>query len=343
MNNLFVLHTQYNLLLAIGLCRTEFQEDANNLILFSDFKLLGRHKMVVEQTFKKVLYLQGNYPKVVFSSKQKYEKIRNDNRYIKSFVNDNYDRLFIVEDMCIQEMYCMKCVGKTNSSVNMFWLEDGANAYFRNSSVSLGMGATPLKRWIRRFCFSIRFGLGKYYELGPCMGSNRNLKSAWFTFPNSARAEFLDREHLLISDEAFKQGMEALFGGQPIEMDDNSVLIALDKLSVYDKYLPMVNLYVEEIVREAKDKNVVVYYKYHPREDENLPALADSIELDRTVALESYLINTTAASITIIGFKSTALQTAKKMGFESISYIKKLEPDNSVIANFYDAIGIICK
>lgn len=50
MNNLFVLHTQYNLILAIGLCKTELKNDTNDLILFEDFKITERYKEVLIKT-----------------------------------------------------------------------------------------------------------------------------------------------------------------------------------------------------------------------------------------------------------------------------------------------------
>ena len=54
MNNLFVLHTQYNLMLAIGLCKTEFENDKNDLILFEDFKIKDKFKSKLITLFNTV-------------------------------------------------------------------------------------------------------------------------------------------------------------------------------------------------------------------------------------------------------------------------------------------------
>lgn len=343
MNNLFVLHTQYNLLLAIGLCQTDFKGDNNNLILFKDFHLIDRHIKSIEKSFRNYMMLSGCFPEVNLTPKMKLEKIITDNKAIDDFITSKYDRVFIVEDMCIQEMYVMKCAKQINVNSTMYWLEDGANAYFSNNEVSKGMGANSFRRWIRKNFFKLRFGLGKYYDLGPCMGSHYLLKNGYFMYPEVARIEFSDRKRLLISSRAFETGMKEMFGGNENIFNKQSILIALDKLSVYGPYLSVVKNQVTTIVKKAKQENKTVYYKYHPRETERLFALNECCELNRMIAIESYLINSNTKDIKIIGFKSTALQTAKKLGYETISYIKQVEPNNIAIRQFYEAIGIVCE
>lgn len=175
------------------------------------------------------------------------------------------------------------------------------------------------------------------------MGSHKCLSGIWLTFPDSVRLELSKKEIYLISNEAVRKGMEILFGNTSYEMDKGAILIALDLMSVYSELLPKVEQYVSTIVKNANEKGKKVYYKYHPRETMNMKALKDCYELDRTKALEDYLVNTSAKDLTVIGFKSTALQTAKKMGYSTISYIKQLEPNNIAVLNFYLKIGIICK
>ena len=39
MKNLFILHTQYNIMLALSLISGRFKDDTNDLILFLDFSI----------------------------------------------------------------------------------------------------------------------------------------------------------------------------------------------------------------------------------------------------------------------------------------------------------------
>lgn len=344
MKNLFVLHTQYNLILACGLAKTDFSNERCDLILFQDFRPSEDTENRFRSCMDSVLILEGNWQKKSLSTKEKADKIRHDCKSISEFTGDtSYDRVFIVDDMCIQEMYVLKVAHKNNASIQMAWLEDGGNAYFDNGVVSGGMGATPAKRFIRKYALSAVYGLWGYYDLGSCMGSHKLLKKGYFTFPESVRAELADQEHVEISDEAFEAGMEALYSGKPYVFDTHGILIAMDKLDVYGNDIEKVGRLISDTIRQAKTEGRTVYYKYHPRESDRLPALEGETELDRNIALESYLTNSNTKDITVIGIKSTSLQTAKKMGYETISFIKSVEPDNKEIVKFYNAIGIECR
>lgn len=344
MRNLFVVHTQYNLILACGLAKTDFYKDRCDLILFQDFRPSEDTERRFRTCMNSVLILDGNWQKKSLSSKEKADKIKHDCRSISDFVGDvAYDRVFIVDDMCIQEMYVLKVTHKKNKAIQMAWLEDGGIAYFDNGVVSGGMGATPVKRLIRKYTFSILYGLWGYYDLAPCMGGHKLLKAGYFTFPNSVRAELTDREHIEISEKAFTAGMEVLYSANHFEFDAHSLLIAMDKLDVYGSDIDKVNRLISDTVKRANSEGRKIYYKYHPRESDRLPALDGETELDRNIALESYLANSNTKDITIIGIKSTSLQTAKKMGYETVSFIKSIEPDNKKVVRFYDDIGIECR
>lgn len=342
MNNLFIIHTQYNLLLACGLCMTDFKKDENDLILFCGFNVGEIHRKCIKKTFRKVQLLKDVYPEKTWGTEQKLRKICYDNKKIKSFISSEYERVFIVEDMCIEEMYVLKCTHKKNKDVKMAWLEDGANAYFANTVVSGGMGATPFRRFIRKTVFSLLYGLWGYYDLGCCMGAHRLLKQAYLTFPEFARAELKSKELIEISEKAFKYGMQQLFQGEVYTFEENGIIIAMDKLDVYGEDLEKVSRLISDEVVQAHNRGQKVYYKYHPRETQEMSVLQSEEELDRRIALESYLTNSNTRNLTVIGVKSTSLQTAKKMGYKAISFIQSVEPENKAVIDFYKRIQIDC-
>lgn len=341
--NLMVVHTQYNLLLAIGLCQTNFLDDRNDLILFKDFDYNSSLDHKIEAFFDKRLILEGNFPKRDLSSLQKMNKIHKDTKRIRKFVSSTYDRVLIVDDACIQEMYILKCCKTRNAQVDMAWLEDGAIAYFSNGVVSGGMGATAFRRAIRKRMFSVLFSLGDCYDLSEVMGGHKLLKKIYVTFPESVRKELKQKEKVCISDQAFELGIAALFKDSPIDFKEGCYLIAFDKLDVYGDKLEKVNALIKKKIDEVNKLNIPIYFKYHPRETERLQALESCMELDRKVALESYLVNSTTRNMTVIGIKSTSLQTARKMGYKAVSLIRAVDDDAEEIVRFYNLIGIDCK
>ena len=342
MRNLFIIHTQYNLLLAVGLCMSDFEKDCNDLILFREFNIKNSQKRCIKKVFDRVKILEGNSFAKSFGTGKKLVKIRCDNRKIKEFIDFEYERIFIVDDMCIQEMYALKCVYRKNRGVRMSWLEDGTSAYFSSFDVSKGMGATPLRRLIRKIFFSIVFGMWKYYDLGSCIGTHKLLKQAYLVYPELARPELTDKELVGISDRAFILGVKALFDGDQYQFEENGVIIVVDKLDIYGDNLDKVNGLIAEEVGRAHDRCQKIYYKYHPRETEKLPAVEFETELDRNIAIEGYLANSNTKNLTVRGAQSTSLQTAKKMGYKVISLIQRVEPDNVVVIDFYKKINIEC-
>ena len=108
MRNLFVLHTQYNLILGTGLAHTVFAQDTNHLILFQDFNISDMVKDSLTSSYQEVLFLTGAYPK---TNERYWNKIRRYtviNHKLKQFIKNDYDRVMLVEDMCIPETYIMK-------------------------------------------------------------------------------------------------------------------------------------------------------------------------------------------------------------------------------------------
>ena len=333
MNQLFVCHTQYNLILAVGLSSPN-----DDLVLFKDFDLIDVLKQKLEERFRKCLFLEGNYLKKQLTAYQILTKISADNRAIKAFVT-KYDRIFIIDDMCIQEMYALKCAYRQNKHVETAWLEDGSNAYYSNGVVSGGMGGSPLKRLIRKTFFSARYGLYGFYDLAVCMGAHRRLSSVYATFPKSVRSELNSKKLVAITQEQFERGMEFLYKGAQFDFQPESVLLTLDKLDVYGNQIDKVRELVGDIVKNYKSK---VYYKYHPRETSSLKELDNCVELERTIAFEYYLTNSSTKHLVVIGIKSTALQTAKKLGYKTISLIQHVEVADEIV-RFYKSIGIECK
>lgn len=334
---LFVVHTQYNLILATGMTTPD-----DDLILFQDFALTDALKGKLESCFDRCLFLEGNYPKKDLSVGEKDAKIRNDCKAIKSFMSRAYNQILIVEDMCIQEMYALKCAYKKNKKIDMSWIEDGTNAYYSNGVISGGMGGTPLKRAIRKVYFSLHYGLFGFYDLAECMGAHKRLSSVYVTFPGYIREELQSKEERTITQEQFKKGLQIMYAGEPITMDDDCVVIAVDKLDVYGNKLATVNDEVRKIVASAINAGKKVYCKYHPRETQKMEALLETEELNSKIAMEYYLTNTTAKYMTVVGVMSTALQTAKKLGYEVISLASSVGTNKNAI-DFYRSIGIKIK
>lgn len=338
MRNLFVCHSQIQLILAIGLVKGRFINDKNDLILFQDFNMNEETKSILLKSFDKVLFRSGIYPVVNKSWKAKLKRYPDDFSAIKAFMNIPYSKIFEVCDGNIPEMYILKRAYKLNSHTDMIWLEDGSHPYYLNTDVKDGLNANKFTRNLRKFFFKFFFGLGKFYDFEfNEMGGNRYLKKAYITFKGNEREIFKSKEIVSISADEYKKGIHTLFNSTGIEIEDNSVVLVLDKLDVY-KDLDSIKSLARKIGSSVKNKKV--YYKYHPREERDLEGMENFTQLDKNLGIEYYFSAAVNKHITVLGIKSTGLQSAKVLGFNTISAINIVNEDDPSVVKFYKSIGV---
>lgn len=340
MENLFVIHTQYSLVLAVGILKNRFSEDSNDLILFEDFLPNQNIKTTLQRSFNTVLFRPGTHS---LKGKNKVSTFFTYLQSIKALQNNitkKYNRVFIVLDMNLVEMRIMKHTFKQYPKAEFIALEDGAYPYFLNHDNPGGFDTNKVTRNIRSFIFKYLLSCGKFYSFeGRFMGANTWLNSIYLTYSNYARPIYDAKVKVEITQKEFSDGVDALFKSTKIKLEKNSVLLILDKLDVY-KNFDSIEKKLQEALKNLAKLKVKTYYKYHPRETDHIAIDHMATELDRNIAIESYYKDTVKASPIIIGIKSTGLQTAKKMGFKVVSLSKLLKEDDKQVLQFYKKIGV---
>lgn len=339
MNNLFVCHSQYQLLLSTGLCSCRFINDINDIILFVDFKISNNLRNIILNNFSSVLFLKGAYPEENKKWRKKIIQYPKDIKLCTKFINKKYDRIFLVCDENIPEYYILKKAINLNSSIECCSLEDGSHQYYKNIVQLTGLAKYPLTRWLRKFTLKYILGFRGLVDFrAKEMGESHVLTSLYLTYPGQERSIFKNKNLIGITNNELKTGINTLYPPKNINsLMDNSVLIAMDKLDTYHS-LDSIKKTILEICQEFKDRTI--YYKYHPREEFELIELSEYIELDRYTAIENFYSSSLNKDIIIIGIKSTSLQTSKKLGFQTISYAQKSKELNQDIIRFYNNIGI---
>lgn len=341
MNNLFICHSQAQLLLAISLTQGRFIQDENHLILFVDFNINTELKKRLKAAFNRVLYRTGTYPAANKSWKKKLHRYPVDLKTIKHFMNQAYHRVFEVCDECIPELFALKYAYIQNKQTEYIWLEDGSYPYFRNTIDVSGFSSNSSMRLIRKVFLKYLCGLGRFYDFkGTYMGANAIFKQAYLTFPGKQRKEYMSKKIVGITDEDFKNGLSFMF---PYKMENellpDSVFIVMDKLDIY-KDLSQIEYIMAQVVEIFKKRKKIIYYKYHPREENALKALKDCKEINRFTGVENYYSASLNHELIIIGIKSTGLQNAKKLGFRVVSIAPIVNEEDENIFNFYRSIQI---
>lgn len=341
MGNLFICHSQAQLLLAISLSTTRFEHNENDLILFTDFRLKDDLRKNIDKSFTRVLYRTGTFPATNKTWKEKAKRYPDDLKAIRNFMGKSYDKVFEVCDDCIPELFALKFAFKKNPNCGFVWLEDGSYPYFRNTIAVSGFSTNRTTRLLRKILLKYMFGLGRFYDFRGCyMGANHVLKTAYLTFPGKQRKEYQTKKIVGISEEEFCHGLVEMYP----PMDENripsdSVLLVLDKLDVY-KDLGKIEMTLKGVIDKYRKLCKQIFYKYHPREESSLPILSDCKELSRFTGVENFYSANIGNNLIVVGIKSTGLQNAKKLGFEVCSLASIVDEADENVMKFYRSIGI---
>lgn len=344
MKNVFICHTQAQLILACGLVNGRFQKDENNLILFVDFGIKEDMKERLRATFNGCLFLQSIYPEEFNTVKAKLKWYPEDWRLIKHFITSKkYDRAFVVCDWLILVQKTLKQLYKLNPAIDMAWLEDGIIAYYLDSDIRGGLDSNNFTRTIRKVLFREILGIGKFYDRDfREMGGLKCLKEIYTCYPDAVREPYRSQKKLVeITDEEYRLGLQSIYPSVELDIAPHSVILVVDKLDRY-AYPEKVKAALSEFITRCKAEDKTVICKFHPRETEIWDIFDGCRQLDKSVGIESAYVSLKDMkdAITIVGIKSTGLMTAKKMGYKTVSIFPSCGESNDDLVLFYNRLGI---
>lgn len=343
MRNLYICHTQAQLILASGLALGRFRDDENDLILFVDFGIKDELKECLDKTFTRTLYLQSIYPAEFNTAKAKLKWYPQDWKLIKQFLTEPVDRAFAVCDWLLLVQKTLQRCYKLNKQTEMAWLEDGITAYYSDSDIHGGMDKYSWSMAIRRFLFRDLVGVGKFYDRDfSLMGGLSCLKQVYTCNLDAVREPYRSQKQLVgITDEEYLAGLSAMYPKSKLDVQPNSVILVVDKLDRYafpDKVRAALDAYIKKCKAEGK----TVICKFHPRETEVWDIFDDCLTMDKSVGIESAYVSLADIkdTITIAGVKSAGLMSAKKVGYNTVSLFPSCGEKNENLVKFYEKLNI---
>ena len=344
MKNLFICHTQANLILASGLALGRFKDDENLLILFVDFGLKEKLKKRLDKTFAHTLYLQSIYPPEFNTAKAKLKWYPQDWKLIKEYLVVPVDKVFGICDHLILVQKTLQFVYKKNHNVQMIWLEDGITAYCRDSEITGGLDSNDLTRFIRKVIFKYLLGLGSFYDRDFWgTGGMKHLTSMYCLYPDIVREPYRTYKKIVgITDEEYLVGLSAMYPKSNLNVLPNSVILVVDKLDRY-AFPEKVRTSLSAFISKCKKDGKTVICKFHPRETEVWDIFDGCQTMDKAVGIESAYVSLTDIkdAITIAGIKSTGLMSAKKLGYNTVSLFPSCGEENEHLVKFYKQLNIM--
>ena len=337
--NLFVLHTQYNIILGVSYKEQYCLEDRNDLVVYAEFEITENWKRKLGELFNHVYYVRENFEVLKRGLAFEKELKKQINDFDSSHGELRYDRMIISQDRPFEQVVFHK-LKKVNPSIRCIAVEE--DAYFtatqRNSNIKSGMICT-IKAGIKRIIREVNFGYNYVGNRITCYGSSKFISELYVNFPEEVRSELNGKDKLAVTADSIRKGIELLYGANSLDYPDGlSVIIASDLIERYRSPEIIVKLY-SSITDYCKDNNMNVYFKYHPRAIKKLPSNDNIKELPLNTAIENILLSFNPGKTCIVGNMSTSVLTAKKLGFYTVSVVKLANPRKEV-EDFFEHIGI---
>ena len=343
MRNLFICHTQAQLILASGLALGRFKDDKNYLILFIDFGIKEDLKLRLQSTFDKVLFLQSIYPAEFNTLRAKIKWYPKDWKLIKRFLTEPQDRAFAVCDWLLLVQKTLKLVYQANKDVEFAWLEDGITAYYKDSDIHKGLDRYRITMDLRRFVIRDLLGVGSFYDRDFSeIGGLKPLKKAYCCYPAAVREPYKSNRVLVeITEVEFTLGLLSMYPKSQIDIKPNSIILVVDKLDRYANP-EIVESSLRKYISNCRMEGKHIVCKFHPRETQTWDVFAGLEEMDRSLGIESAYVSLADVkdTITIVGIKSTGLMTAKKLGFKTVSLFPLCGECNDDLIRFYHYLEI---
>ena len=339
-------HTQANLILASGLALGRFKNDENFLILFVDFGLKDELKERLKSTFISCLFLQSIYPAEFNTYSAKIKWYIEDWHQIKSFMTRSYSNVFVVCDTLMLVQKIMQRAYMMSQNTTFSAIEDGIISYYKNADSHKGFDTNNFTRFIRRIIVRDLCGIGKFYERDFSDFSGTHVITQLYTlYPDAVREPFKSSKHLVrIEDTEFLLGLKSLYSKRPLPVSTGDVILIMDMLNSYSdtqKVKALISNYIKETLSEGRR----VFCKFHPRETDKWEIFESCETLDKAVSAESMYLSLAdkAKEITVVGVKSAGIMSAKKLGFNTISFFLSCGEENHELIRFFNTIGIEMK
>ena len=308
MNNLFVLHTQYNLILGSGIALS-MQDDDNILVLYAEFPVSDAILINLKMVFSEVMVVRDHFEK----DKSRINEAREIRSYLKKTKHLEklaFDRVFLSQERRFDTLLAYRC--SKNKIPEFISIEEDAY-YSINSSIK-----APRKTWKTRMGDALRLlicGKNPYFNCSiPFYGSNEMYSSAYLLFPNIARLEFQSKQLCEVTPDMLYRGIEAVYSDKTAEYPQGSkyLLLFFDLMDRYRDKEKIRDL-IRTAVSTAIEKGYTVLAKYHPRETEKFSDLTGITEIDQVIPGEKVLADLKNKSITVLGNATTVCTVAAKL------------------------------
>lgn len=343
MKNLFIMHTQYNLILSAAVM-SRFKDAENTLVLYSEFTLSDELRKTLYEMFDRVIIVRDKFG-VAKSLVDDAKTIRSFVKKTDSIKKERFDNIFMSQERIFDLVLCTRAK-RRNPSVRCYNIEEDAY-YSINEKYNQDdfVYSASRNHKFRQFVYALLL-LGypyNYRETPYCYGMSKEYDGANLLFPSLARRELKEKELIEITEK------ELAFGISSIYSDNKTDSLDGEKLAVF--FFDLMNRYknpenvkeiTQKLIKEALKSGRKVLLKYHPRETDKFEKIEGTYEIPHIIPAEKVLLDIKDNDAVVVGNATTSCVVAAKLGFKVISICKIEFPTNKKIHEVMEKMGILC-
>lgn len=343
MKNLFIMHTQYNLILAAAVI-SEQKDAENTLVLYSEFSLNQDIRNALARVFDRVLVVRDNFCAVP-PPLEEIRQIRRDMKKVKCLKNERFDNIYMSQERIFDRILCARAK-KNNPAVRCYNIEE--DAYY---SINEKLNADDFKyqqTWRekrRNFLYALLLAgyPYNYRDIHYCYGMSSEYHGARLLFPWLARRELQGKELLEVGRGELLAGIEALYSTTKMDVpvSEKYIVFFFDLISRYKDVEKVKNI-VDEFVRRSAEVGRAVIFKYHPRETDKFVLAGEYFEIPHIIPAEKVLHDMKNTDTVVVGNATTSCVVAAKLGFKVVSICKLQSPANEKMHTAMKKMGILC-
>ena len=343
MKNLFIMHTQYNLILSAAVM-SRFDNAENTLVLYSEFKLNDNMREALSRIFDSVIVVRDNFAPIM-KPLDEIKDIRKRMKKVKSIKNERFDNIYMSQERIFDMILCARAK-KINPHAHCYDIEEDAYYSINEKYNADDYVHTESKRAKRRkFLFALLLAgyPYNYKDVHYCYGMSSEYHGANLLYPHLARRELSGKELFEITSEELMRGIDAIYSGINTDYPEGEkyTLFFFDLMNRY-KNPERVKEIVKEIIRISREEGRTVLFKYHPRETEKFNDIEGVFELPHIVPAEKVLFDLRDKDTVVMGNATTACIVASKLGFPVISICKIEIPNNLKMHSVMENMGLYC-
>ena len=343
MKNLFIMHTQYNLILSAAVMSRN-PDAENTLVLFSEFTLGEALRQRLEETFDRVYVVRDAF----WASSSALEEVRHIRqclKKVKALRGQHFDNVYMSQER-IFDMVLWASVQKKTPKARCANIEE--DAYYSINPLYNAEDFVYREDWrVKRRKLRFRLALLEYpydyRDVHYCYGMSRAYHGANLLFPWLARREMRSKELREITASELETGIRQLYGQEriPLPASEKYLVFFFDLMNRY-KNPANIRRIVETLMEDARKSGRTVLLKYHPRETEKFPPMQGCFEIPHLIPAEKVLLDLARQDVIVVGNATTSCVVAAKLGFRVASVCKLEFPANTKMHTIMDQMGIFC-